>query len=197
MPALVKTDYRARITWMGRVPHRDAPEIEGEPVTEMTLSFAGLDGETHAGLTRLSCGRVAHLYPRGTQVRNSRQLSVISREELDEIARDLDLDTLDPRWLGASLVVEGIPDFSHIPPSARLLADSGTCLVVDMLNQPCTLVSRTIERQRPGHGKAFKSAAAGRRGVTASVEREGRLNIGDTLTLYCPGQRAWAPQKEI
>lgn len=196
MAALIETDHSCRIVWMGRVPHRDAPEIAGEPVTGMALRFEGAAGEVHAGLTRPSCGRVAALYPRGTTIRNTRQISIVSAEELALIAADLGLEALDPAWLGASLVVEGLADFSHIPPSARLQAGGGATLVVDMLNQPCTLVSRTIERARPGHGKAFKAAAKGRRGVTAWVEREGDIRIGDTMKLHIPGQRAWAPQKE-
>ncbi|MEM6942014.1 MAG: hypothetical protein AAF509_18060 [Pseudomonadota bacterium] len=35
--------------------------------------------------------------------------------------------------------------------------------------------------------------AEGRRGVTAWVEREGMLRVGDTLRLHVPGQRAWQP----
>ena len=43
----------------------------------------------------------------------------------------------------------------------------------------------------PGHGKAFKPAAHGRRGVTAWVEREGPLTLGDELRLHVPDQRNW------
>jgi len=51
----------------------------------------------------------------------------------------------------------------------------------------------TIETARPGHGKAFKSASKGLRGVTAWVERPGTLRPGDTLRLHLPDQRAWRP----
>jgi len=49
-----------------------------------------------------------------------------------------------------------------------------------------------IEAVRPGNGRGFKRAAEGRRGVTAWVEREGMLRLGDTLRLHVPDQRAWA-----
>ena len=50
----------------------------------------------------------------------------------------------------------------------------------------------TIEKARPGQGKGFKPAAQGKRGVTAWVEREGVLRLGDEVKLLVPTQRAWA-----
>ncbi|WP_371169859.1 MOSC domain-containing protein [Aliiroseovarius sp. 2305UL8-7] len=122
-----------------------------------------------------------------------RQVSILSEEELAEVAAELELDHINPEWLGASMIVRGLPDFTHLPPSARLQADDGATLVVDMENQPCTLVSREVEKARPGHGIGFKPAAVGKRGVTAWVERPGALKLGGTLRLHIPGQRAWQP----
>ena len=191
MPALVKTQHVGRIVWLGRVPHRNATEIVGEPLQEMALGFDGFSGEFHAGLTRASCSRVTTQHPRGTEIRNVRQVSIVSAEELAVIAGKLGLEAVDPAWLGASVVVDGLPDFTHVPPSSRLQGPDGVTLTVDMLNQPCNLVAKTIEDARPGHGKAFKAAAEGRRGVTAWVERPGTLRVGDDLVLHVPGQRAW------
>ena len=192
MPALIPTDHTATITWLGRVPHRDDTNlIAGETVETMVLTYAGMEGEHHAGLTRPSCARVTSQYPKGTEIRNVRQLSIVSKAELDQIAQTIDLPALDPVWLGASLVLDGLPDFSHIPPSARLQSENGTTLVIDMQNRPCQYPARTIEATHPGHGKAFKAAAKGLRGVTAWVEREGTLHLGDRLRLHIPDQRAW------
>ena len=193
MPALVKTQHQGEILWLGRVPHRDAAEIVGEPLEAMPLGFDGLTGEVHAGVTRASCSRVTSQHAKGTEIRNVRQISIVSAEELEKIAEALGLDAVDPAWLGASVVISGIGDFTHVPPSSRLQGPDGVTLVVDMLNQPCNLVAKTIEDARPGHGKAFKAAAAGVRGVTAWVERPGTLHIGEMLTLHVPGQRAWMP----
>jgi hypothetical protein len=196
MPSLVPTGHYGTITWLGRVATPVGKDllIDGVPVTEMPLSYAGFDGEVHAGLTRPSCSRVLALYPRGTEIRNSRQLSLVSEEEMRAVAEELGLDGFDYGWVGASVVVSGIADFTHIPPSSRLKSEraGGPTLVVDMENAPCIQPARTIEKARPGHGKAFKAAAAGRRGVTAWVEREGTLQVGDRLRLYVPSQRAWA-----
>jgi hypothetical protein len=195
MPALIPTTHTGTVTWLGHQPDPVGRDliIHGLRLDEMPLTFAGLASESHAGLTRPSCSRVTDLYPRGTTIRNVRQLAVLGQEEVDGIAAALGLPDLDPAWMGASLVIRGIPDFTHLPPSSRLQGPDGVTLVVDMENLPCIEPAKTIEAARPGHGKAFKEAAKGRRGVTAWVEREGTLRLGDPIRLFVPAQRAWAP----
>lgn len=195
MPALKRTDYAGRITWLGVVRDRDA-ELGSQPVTELRVSFAGPALESHAGLTRPSCGRVLDLYERGTPIRNTRQLSIVSIEELDAIASDMGIEGLDPALIGATMVMEGIPDLTHVPPGARLQASTGATLTVDMENRPCVLPGPGIEARHPGKGKLFKPAAKDRRGVTAWVEREGVLRVGDKMRLYIPDQRAWMPERQ-
>jgi hypothetical protein len=192
MPALVPTDLTARIVWLGAQPEPvENLVIRSIPLTAMALSFAGYQGESHAGLTRRSCSRVLKQHPRGTEIRNVRQLAVVSAEEMAEVARDMGLERMDYGWVGASLVVEGIADFTHVPPSSRLQGPDGVTLVVDMENLPCQEPAVTIEKALPGQGKGFKAAAKDKRGVTAWVEREGVLRLGDVLTLHVPAQRAW------
>ncbi len=192
MPALLATAYTGVITWLGMVPHRDRPEVDGMALEEMRLGFAGMMGEVHAGLTRPACSRVSQQYPRGTEIRNTRQVSLVAAEDLAAIAAMLGLEAVQPEWLGASVVIAGLPDFSHLPPSSRLQAEGGCTLVVDMENRPCQYPAKTIEAAHPGHGKAFKRAAEGRRGITAWVEREGILRLGQSLRLHVPDQPVWA-----
>jgi hypothetical protein len=191
MPALIPTSFTGRITWLGLVPDRSRG-LEAQPVDKLEVRFDGPAGETHGGLTRLSCSRVTAQYPKNTVIRNVRQLSVLGAEDLAAIAQVMEIDRLDPGLVGASLVIEGIPDFSHIPPSSRLQADGGATLVVDMENRPCTLPAKPIEAALPGRGKGFKPAAAGRRGITAWVEREGTLTLGEIVRLHVPDQPVWA-----
>ncbi len=192
MPALIKTEYTGKIVWLGRVPDRDAA-LRSEPVDQVEVSFAGLQGEDHGGLTRPSCSRVKTQYPKGTEIRNTRQICVVSAEEMAQVAADIGVEHFNPEWCGAGLVIEGIPDFTHIPPSSRLQSESGATLTVDMENQPCHLPAPVIDEDAPGHGKGFKLAAKDKRGVTAWVEREGVLKVGDAVTLHVPGQRGWQP----
>ena len=197
MPTLIPSTYTARVVWLGYQPVPvEKLVITSEPVEEMPLSFAGYDGEVHAGLTRPSCSRVMMLYPRDTEIRNVRQLCVVSAEEMGEVARDLGLPAMDYTWVGASLVLEGIPDLTYLPPSSRLQGPDGVTLVVDMENLPCQEPAVTIEKALPGQGKGFKRAAAGKRGVTAWVEREGVLRLGDEVKLFVPAQRPWAAVRD-
>lgn len=190
MPALKPTPFQASIRWIGRVADRDA-SLRAESLEEARLSFAGIVGEAHGGVTRPSCSRVTAQHPKGTEIRNVRQLSILSVEDLHAIAAKMGVARLAPDWLGASLLIEGIPDFSRVPPSSRLQAPDGATLVVDMENRPCHLPAEVIEAEAPGYGRAFRAAAAGRRGVTAWVEREGTIRVGETLRLHVPDQPVW------
>lgn len=190
MPALVPTSFVATLTWIGRVADSET-RLVSDPLERADLTFAGIAGECHGGLTRSSCVRVRDLHPEGTEIRNVRQLSVVSEEELAGIAAAMGVDRLEPGLVGASLALRGIPDFTRVPPGARLQAPSGATIVVDMENRPCNLPAPFIDAEGPGQGRAFKSAARGRRGVTAWVEREGPIALGDTLRLHVPAQPPW------
>lgn len=191
MPALKKTAVTGCITYIGSVAEPDGG-LRAVPVQTAQLTWDGLEGENrHSGLTRPSCSRVTSQHARGTEIRNVRQVSVLSEEELADIAAKIGLERLDPGLLGASLVIEGIPSLTHLPPSSRLQMPSGATLVVDMENRPCTLPSREIEADHAGHGKSFKTAAKGKRGVTAWVERPGAIAVGESVVLHVPDQPAW------
>jgi MOSC domain-containing protein YiiM len=187
------TEYTARITWLGRVVAENGT-MRSEPLDEAMAVFGGFVGESHFGVTRPSCVRVRSQHKQGTTINNVRQLSVMSAEEIAHIAEKMGLEDIDPTLLGASLILEGIADFTHVPPSSRLQSDTtGATLMVDMVNRPCVLPGREIEMEHEGFGAKFKPAAVGKRGVTASVEREGLLEIGDVMRLHIPDQRSWSP----
>ena len=190
MPILKPTRFVATITWLGGVHSIDGP-LWAEPAPEVMARFAGMAGEVHEGMTAPSCVRMTAQYPKGTEIRNTRQFSVLSAEELAEIAERMGIAALSPSLIGASMVLSGIPDFSHVPPGSRLQGASGATLVVNMHNRPCTFPARAIEAKHPGYGAAFKPAAEGRRGVVAWVEREGLFALGDVVRLHVPDQRAW------
>ena len=191
MAALKPTGFAGRILWLGVVPDRDR-QLRAEPVATLRAGFDGPEGEAHGGLTRGACSRVKGQYPRGTLIRNTRQFSVMGAEDLAQIAARMGIAALDPSLVGATMVIEGLPDFSHLPPSSRLQGAAGATLVVDMENRPCVLPAKPIEAAHPGHGATFKAAAKGRRGITAWVEREGVFTLGEVVTLHIPDQPVWA-----
>jgi hypothetical protein len=187
---LKKTQLIAKVEGLFINPSREAGIVSQAKKTAV-LDYAGMQGETHGGETRLSCSRVRAQYPKGTNIRNVRQVSIISLEELAATALNMGIPEIDPTWLGPNIVVSGIADFSLIPPSSRLISDSGAALTIDMINGPCRFVGDVIEEHYPGKGKLFVKAAYNLRGVTAWVECPGELEVGDTLTLHMPSQPSY------
>jgi hypothetical protein len=124
MPALKKTDFVGRVVWLGLVADRHTA-LASQPLDAIEALFSGPVGEAHAGLTRLSCSRVVQQYPRGTTIRNTRQLAVLGADELAAIAAAMGISALDPALLGTTMVIAGLLDVSHLPPCSRLQSPSG------------------------------------------------------------------------
>ena len=185
---LKSLDARVQAILLNSTPDED---LSTSRIDSVAASYEGLEGESHSGLVRASCVRVRHQYPQGTEIRNTRQISIVSVEELALIAATMGIDGLQPEWLGANLLVSGIPNFSQIPPSTRMIFDGGASLVVDLENSPCKYPGEIIERHHPGFGNRFARAAVGKRGVTAWVEREGQISCDDSIRLYIPPQRIY------
>ena len=164
----------------------DTPgEFVTRPLESFVLTYAGLEGDRHAGLTMKSGVRQKHL-PKGTEIRNARQLSLVSVEECAAIAADLGLPRLDPAWLGANIVISGREGFTQLPLSSRLVFDSGAVVVIDADNLPCTHAGKAIARAVGGDGglpQRFVKAATDRRGLVGWVERPGLVRVGDGVKL--------------
>ena len=191
MPMLTPTDLVAEIRFLGINTGGD--DLSTRSVDQINVDYSGFVGDSHSGLTRPACVRVVSQYPKGTQIRNTRQISALCADELHLIANSMQIGSLSATWLGANLVLEGLPGFSKLPPSSRLIAANGTSLVVDMENAPCRFPGEIIEQHAPGFGNLFPKAAVNKRGVTLWVERTGSLVIGDKLRLHIPPACHWRP----
>ena len=111
--------------------------LESERLEKAEVTYGGLVGDAHGGLTRPSCSRVTSQYEKGTEIRNTRQFSILSVKELAQIAERMEVAHVEPEWVGANMVLAGIPDLTCLPHSARLIFEGGVSLVVDMENGPC------------------------------------------------------------
>jgi len=192
MPEHIDSGHYGEITWLGKMPDRET-SLQSTSCDSLFAGFDGIGGDSHVGLTRASCSRTQGQHARGTTIRNTRQFTALCAQELAAVADEMGLKTLDPALIGANVVISGLPDFSHLPPSSRLISENGTTLVVDVINLPCVLPGSIIESAHSNKGKTFKPAAKGRRGVTAWVLCEGILRVGDVLRLHIPQQRSWSP----
>ncbi|MCB8836533.1 molybdenum cofactor sulfurase [Aurantimonas sp. VKM B-3413] len=163
--------------------------FETTPVEQLTLTFSGIAGDRHEGVTRRSGGREPW-YPRGTEMRNERQLSLLSQDELDGVATDLEIDRLMPEWIGGNLLVEGIARLSLLPPRTVLFFASGASIRIDGDNAPCRLAGRAIAAHcgRPRAEFDFPKLARHRRGLVAWVEKPGVVTMGETFEARIPEQ---------
>jgi MOSC domain-containing protein YiiM len=139
-----------------------------------------------------SDSRLLQQYPRGIPIANTRQVSIVSGEELAEVGEAMETAQLKPEWLGANLVTKGIPDLTLLPPSTRMMFSSGATLIVDGENAPCRQVGDVIEQHYPGKGWQFPKLARNKRGLVAWVEREGAIAVGDEIVLHIPPQRIYS-----
>jgi hypothetical protein len=157
-------------------------------VVEAKVSFEGFVGDQHAGLTRPADTRMPW-FPRGTPVRNTRQVSIVSREELQFIAGGLEIPRVLAAWLGANLELEGVPNLTQLPPGTRLFFPEEATLVVEGENAPCQKAGRALEAHHPelaGLSSHFVKAAYRRRGLVGWVERPGLIRPGDPVKVKLP-----------
>ena len=190
MAVLEKSKLTGTVTALLRSPDRETG-LEKARVDRLDMTFDGIVGDCHSGRGYRSDSRMLAQYKRGTPVANTRQLSILSDEELREVAGLLGIAALKPEWVGANLVTSGIPDLTLLPPSTRMMFSSGATLIVDGENAPCRYVGDVIEKHHPGQGMAFPKLARNKRGLVAWVEREGGISVGDDIVLHIPPQRIY------
>jgi len=170
---LVCTEHKSFVT-------RELPEAR--------LTFEGIEGDRHAGHTRPADVRTPW-YPKGTPIRNTRQLSLVSSEELALVADALGVPKVLASWLGANLELEGVPRLTQLPPGTRLFFPEGATLAVEGENEPCIGPGKVIEAHYPEHAKLasrFVKAAWERRGLVAWVDRAGVIRAGDEVRVMLP-----------
>jgi hypothetical protein len=161
---------------------------------QVNATFAGFEGDQHAGITHKSDGRTPH-FPRGTEIRNSRQVSVVSVEDLAQIAANMELPEIRPEWLGANLLIRGVPNLTLLPPGTRLYFPGGAVLVVEAENMPCTNPGKVIQDQyrQEGIQDLFPKAAIHLRGLVACVEKPGSIQEGVEVRVETPFQVIYSP----
>lgn len=160
--------------------------------TELRLGFEGIEGDFHGGHTRRSGGREPW-YPRGTEMRNERQLSIVAHDELAIVAERMAIAEVKPEWIGANLVIDGISSLSMLPAGSMLFFKGGVTLKVDAQNGPCRIAGRSIAEHAgmADHEAAsllFPKVAKRLRGLVAWVEKPGVIEAGEQISVRVPEQ---------
>lgn len=164
-------------------------DFQTSPVETLNLSLDGVAGDRHSGFTR-KAGAREPWYPRGETIRSGRQITIVSTEELWEVGHAMDLPPLGPGWIGANLVVEGVPRLSFLPTGTRLFFEGTASVVVEGQNAPCRYAGRAVacHTERPGDELTFPKASKRRRGLVATVERAGPVKAGTDVKVQLPEQ---------
>lgn len=145
----------------------------------------GFVGDRHFGLTHPADSRTK-FYPRGKSIFNDHQVTIISSEELTQIAARLELPEILPEWLGANVLTRGIPSLSRLSPGTRLIFSGGASLYVTHSNNPCSGPGKVLQAvfpDREGLVAAFVKQAMHLRGVTAVVDMPGEIRAGEMIEV--------------
>lgn len=161
-------------------------------VDALRLGFEGIEGDFHAGQTRKSGGREPW-YPRGTEMRNERQLSIVAADELALIADAMGIAEVKPEWIGANLVVDGVQHLSMLPSGTMLFFKGGVTLKVDAQNGPCRIAGRSVAEHagmadHEAGSLLFPKVAKRLRGLVAWVEKPGVVKAGEEISVRVPEQ---------
>lgn len=153
-------------------------------VDALELTYEGIPGDRHAGLTRPSNAREPW-YQRGTEMRNEQQVSILADDELASIANDLELDEIKPQWLGGNISLSGIAHLSLLPPRTLLMFEGGVTVRIDGDRGPCKIAGRGLADQfkdREDLVFAFPKIAKYRRGLVGWVEVPGTIKPGENVS---------------
>lgn len=166
--------------------------FETRAVDTLQLGFDGIDGDFHAGTTRRSGGREPW-YPRSTEMRNERQLSIVAADELAIVAERMGIAEIKPEWIGANLVIEGLPHLSMLPSGTLLFFKGGATVKVDAQNGPCRIAGRSVAEHAgmadvEAGALLFPKAAKRLRGLVAWVEKPGTITAGEEISVRVPEQ---------
>lgn len=169
--------------------------INGGPEETISFSIDGPQGDTHKRpIRQLSDHDGAYISTsnlvKGRWVFNWRSWTGISREEIAEIEHSLSY-SVPQGCLLENISVSGIPNFSKLPPTSRLvfpLRQNQAILAVWGENGPCRTVGQRLEQHHgvPNLGTRFIKAAQGKRGVMGFVLAAGRVEVGDKVRVYGP-----------
>jgi hypothetical protein len=166
--------------------------FETRPIEELHLGFDGIPGDFHGGTTRCSGGREPW-YPRGTEMRNERQLSLVAADELAVVAQRMDLEEIKPEWIGANLLVEGVPHLSMLPAGSLMFFSGGVTIKIDGQNKPCRVAGQSIAEHvgaadHDATALLFPKMAKRLRGLVAWVEKPGTIRVGEEISVRVPEQ---------
>ena len=171
-------------------------DLSKEEHASIRVELDGIVGDRHRSYVRDTYK--VDKQPYGTVRRNERQWSAVSVEELASISAEMDLkEGITAASVGANLCIEGIPELSRLPKGTLLQFPSGTELMVEEFNPPCSdmgKIQASVHQTQSGEpvsDTAFSRAAKLSRGVVGVVEAAGTISAGDEVTFVLYETPSW------
>ena len=155
-------------------------------VDALELDWGGPVGDRHHGELMSSDTRQKAVYPRGTTIRNHRQVSIVDTAELALIAQALGVPAIAPGLLADNICTDGLTELTQLPRMTRLVFDGGAVLMLGGENFPCTIAGALVGDVHGTRPEAFPKAAMGLRGVTGWVEHPGIVTPGTKVEVREP-----------
>lgn len=147
-----------RLEWIGLRTERRGPVVLVDSVT--ALAELGLEGDHR-------CEKIPG---------SARQVTIISREYIEQIAEALTIPQIDPASLRRNLVISGMDmdllRFQRLQIGEAIFETSALC-------HPCSRMDAAL-------GSGAKQAIMGRGGLCAKIVQTGRIAIGDEVVLLGP-----------
>ena len=153
------------------------------PVEHLELDFGGPIGDRHYGLTMKSDTRQSKHFPKGTEIRNHRQISIVEATELQDVAAALGITDIEPGLIADNIYLRGATDLTLLPKMTRLVFSSGEVIMIGGENEPCTIAGAMVGEVHGTTAHSFPKAALHKRGVTGWVEHLGSISAGDTVEI--------------
>lgn len=175
--------------------------INGNPKTPITFDMKGPVGDSHSQFERKLSGhdgvyiKTSHL-KKGSRIFNWRSWTALSQEEITEVESEIGFN-IPQGCLFENIVLSGIPSFSKLKPTSRLVffrSSTGASdfrrpvLAVWEENSPCHIVGERLEyyHNKPGLKTDFVKAAQNKRGLMGFVLARGVIEVGDSVLVYPP-----------
>jgi len=152
--------------------------VAKKSVTEAMVGLLGIEGDRHAGETRLT--------PRGTAIPNRRQWPAVSTDEVEAFCKELGVMPFAPGSLGENIRLQGIT-LADVKPGTIFEFPSGCRLEVVGQNDPCeNAAAELAATYGPVVERHFVKASFGHRGVIGTVLAPGLVRPGDEVTAIAP-----------
>lgn len=141
--------------------------VPKQPRERIVLSEFGVDGDYHAGPTRVN--------RRGEREPNRRQVTLVSAEVIEALEQELGC-SIPHGGFGENVLVRGLGDLAWLEAGDVLEFAGGAAVEVTGQNNPCA----NLQIWHPDMVKA----AYGRRGLLAVVARTGSIVPGEGVVVH-------------